>query len=229
MYDNVNDEYNVPLLKQPRQKKSSQNIEAVKEPVKLDKKPRPPKTEKQMEQFKKVIAARKQKVEENKLKKKIEASKFLLEQGIIKEEKRSHLSENHFTEKETFSEKQEVKTELKKPAKQQAPSKEWDLENQSDSDSSSEEQIVVVKKKKKAKKKIIVMQSETDSDSESSDEKPVVHRKFKTQQNKKSVAGMPLQAPAAYAEASASRVSVVKIHKEPITNIPNKTYKNYFV
>ena len=120
MYDNVNDEYNVPLLKQPKQKKSSQNIEAVKEPVKLDKKPRPPKTEKQMEQFKKVIAARKQKVEENKLKKKIEASKFLLEQGIIKEEK------------------QEVKTELKKPAKQQAPSKEWDLENQSDSDSSSE-------------------------------------------------------------------------------------------
>ena len=72
------------------------------------------------------------------------------------------------------------------------------------------------------------MQSETDSESESSDEKPVV-RKFKTQQNKKSVAGMPLQAPAAYAEASASRVSVVKIHKEPITNIPNKNYKNYFV
>ena len=211
MSDNVIEEYNVPLLKQPKQKKSSQNIEAVKEPVKLDKKPRPPKTEKQMEQFKKVIAARKQKVEENKLKKKIEASKFLLEQGIIKEEK------------------QEVKTELKKPAKQQAPSKDWDLENQTDSESSSEEQIVVVKKKKKAKKKIIVMQSETDSESESSDDKPVVHRKFKTQQNKKSVAGMPLQAPAAYAEASASRVSVVKIHKEPITNIPNKNYKNYFV
>lgn len=187
MSDNVIEEYNVPLLKQPRQKKSSQNTEAVKEPVK---KPRPPKTEKQMEQFKKVIAARKQKVEENKLKKKIEASKFLLEQGIIKEDK------------------QEVKAELKKPAKQQAPTKEWDLENQTDSESSSEEQIVVVKKKKKAKKKIIVMQSETDSESESSDEKPVVHRKFKTQQNKK---------------------SVVKIHKEPITNIPNKNYKNYFV
>ena len=190
MSDNVIEEYNVPLLKQPRQKKSNQNTEAVKEPVKLLKKPRPPKTEKQMEQFKKVIAARKQKVEADKLKKKIEASKFLLEQGIIKEEK------------------QEVKPELKKSPKQQAPTKEWDLENQSDSDSSSEEQIVVVKKKKKAKKKIIVMQSETDTESESSDEKPVVHRKFKTQQNKK---------------------SVVKIHKEPITNIPNKTYKNYFV
>ena len=184
MSDTVNDEYNVPLLKQPRQKKSSQQIEEVKPEVKaVVKKTRPPKTAKQMEQFKKAVEARKQKIDQNKLNKKIEASKFLVEQGIIKEE---------------------TKEEVKKP-KQRAPSKEWDLEKQYDSES-SEEQVVVIKKKKKPKKKVIVVQESDSSDSESEYEKPT--RNFKTQQNKK---------------------SIVKIHSNNKNDIPNNNYKNYFV
>ena len=84
MSDAGNDEYNIPLLKQPKQKKTKKIVEVVeevKEPE-IKKKARPPKTEKQIEQFKKMLEVRKQKVEQQKLNKKIEAAKLLVEQGV---------------------------------------------------------------------------------------------------------------------------------------------------
>jgi len=95
MSDNVTDEYSVPLTKQPKQsKKKSTSYDTKTDssdtPPKRDtpnKKPRKPKTEKQMEQFKKVIEARKKSIEDRKLQKKVEASKFLLEQGYKSKKK----------------------------------------------------------------------------------------------------------------------------------------------
>ena len=88
MSDAGNDEYNIPLLKQPKQKKTKKVVEVVeevKEPE-IKKKARPPKTEKQIEQFNKMLEVRKQKVEQQKLNKKIEAAKLLVEQGVTKKD-----------------------------------------------------------------------------------------------------------------------------------------------
>jgi hypothetical protein len=165
MSDQVNDEYTTPLTKQPKQ--SHKKKEIVKEDIKeiqglgLDKvKTRKPKTEKQMEQFKKVIEARKKKIEDNKLQKKIEASKFLLGQGIT----------------QGITQTPTIKKKL-------LPKLDNDLH---EDDSSSEEQVVVIKKKKKSKKKkIIVVEEDSDDSSEEEEIKPV--RSLKTQRNKKSV------------------------------------------
>jgi len=167
MSDQVNDEYTTPLTKQPKQ--SHKKKEIVKEDIKeiqglgLDKvKTRKPKTEKQMEQFKKVVEARKKKIEDNKLQKKIEASKFLLEHSAL---------EQGITQTPTIK-------------KKLLPKLDNDLH---EDDSSSEEQVVVIKKKKKSKKKkIIVVEEDSDDSSEEEEEvKPV--RSLKTQRNKKSV------------------------------------------
>ena len=91
MSDAGNDEYNIPLLKQSKQKKSKKVVEEVKEETlfkepEIKKKARPPKTEKQIEQFKKMLEIRKQNVEQQKLNKKIEAAKLLVEQGVTKKD-----------------------------------------------------------------------------------------------------------------------------------------------
>jgi hypothetical protein len=91
MSDVGNDEYNIPLLKQSKQKKSKKVVEEVKEETlfkepEIKKKARPPKTEKQIEQFKKMLEIRKQNVEQQKLNKKIEAAKLLVEQGVTKKD-----------------------------------------------------------------------------------------------------------------------------------------------
>jgi hypothetical protein len=162
MSDIEPDVNNTPLTKQPKSKsikaKEEDTIvtETVVEGVK-QKKPRKPKTEKQLEQFKKMAEARKLKLEEDKLNKKIEASKFLLEQGIDIKKKKKVVKE---------------------------PKIEVDDNSSGSSSSSEEEQIIVVKKKQKKKsKKIIVHESSSDSEAEPE----VVERHFKHQRNKKSI------------------------------------------
>jgi hypothetical protein len=153
---------NTPLTKQPISKsikaKKEDTIvtETVVEGVK-QKKPRKPKTEKQLEQFKKMAEARKLKLEEDKLNKKIEASKFLLEQGIDIKKKKKVVKE--------------PKIEVD------------DNSSSGGSSSSEEEQIIVVKKKQKKKSKKIIVHESSSSDSEPE----VIERHFKHQRNKKSI------------------------------------------
>ncbi len=101
-------------------------ISPVKE-VKV-KKPRPPKTEKQIEAFKNVIAIRKANLDKGRLDKKIEASKILLANELNK--------------------KQVEQPKAEKPKKKQ-------VVVESDSDSDSEDEIIVRPKKKRSKKIII--------------------------------------------------------------------------
>ena len=159
-------EYNTPLTKQPKVKstppKEPEAIITEKEeaPVK-EKKPRKPKTPAQLEQFKKMYEARKLKLEENKIKKKIEASKFLLEHNVdIKKGKKI----------------------IKEPKIQVVD----DSSSSGGSSSSEEEQIIVVKKKrnKNKSKKVIIEQS---SSSDEEPEQKHLERSFKHQRNKKSI------------------------------------------
>jgi hypothetical protein len=168
MSDIEKDENNTPLTKQLKSKSKKAN--EIKEEVVVnesvieqinEKKARKPKTEKQLEQFKKMTEARKLKVEENKLKKKLEASKFLLEHGVdIKKNKKIV---------------KEAKIEVVDDSSSSGSS----------SSSSDEEQIIVVKKKKnksKSKhKKDIIEEKSSDSEPE------IIERNFKHQRNKKSI------------------------------------------
>jgi len=158
-------EYNTPLTKQPKVKSTPVKDLDVNTPEKIEapikeKKPRKPKTPAQLEQFKKMYEARKLKLEENKINKKIEASKFLLEHGVdIKKNKKI----------------------VKEPKIQVVD----DSSSSGGSSSSEEQQIIVVKKKKKNKsKKIIIEQS---SSSEEEPEQKHLERSFKHQRNKKSI------------------------------------------
>ena len=155
-------EYNTPLTKQSKVKSTPlKELEVIQTEVVKEKKPRKPKTPAQLEQFKKMYENRKINLEANKLNKKIEASKFLLEHGVdIKKNKKI----------------------IKEPVI------EVDNSSSSGSSSSEEEQhIIVVKKKKKNKgksKKVIIEESLT------SDEEPEqkhLERSFKHQRNKKSI------------------------------------------
>ncbi len=138
--------------------KDSSNLSG--QPMK-EKKPRAPKTQKQLDAFKLTLEKRKNAVEQRGLNKKIESAKLLLA------------------------------TEMKKqpvPDKQTKPSKIISDKDYS-SDSSSEEEIVV-KKKKKSKKIVIVESSDSSSSSSSESEKeqPMKKKDFgRTHQNKKSV------------------------------------------
>ena len=155
-------EYNTPLTKQPKVKSTPQKeLEVITpEPIK-EKKPRKPKTPAQLEQFKKMYENRKLKLEENKLNKKLEASKFLLEHGVdIKKNKKI----------------------IKEPKIEVVD----DSSSGGSSSSEEEEHIIVVKKKKNKKKskKIIIQES---SSSESEPDENILERNFKHQRNMKSI------------------------------------------
>lgn len=165
-----NNEYNTPLTKQPKVKSSSvkdldvNTPEKIEEPIK-EKKPRKPKTPAQLEQFKKMYEARKLKLEENKINKKIEASKFLLEHGVdIKKNKKI----------------------IKEPKIQVVDDSSSSGGSSGGSSSSEEEHIIVVKKKKNKNKskKVIIQES---SSSEEEPEQKHLERSFKHQRNKKSI------------------------------------------
>lgn len=168
MSDYGNDDYTTPLTKQKQKqtKKTDEpiNVEPINvEPDKPIKKVRKPKTQKQLDQFKKVVEARKNNIDKRIIDKKIEASKFLLSQGLP----------------------------IEKPKEKPKIIKKNNDLHESDTDS-SDEQVIIIKKKKKKKKKIIVMEdtdSETDSDSDTQPPQPPNHtsRSFKNQQNKKSI------------------------------------------
>jgi hypothetical protein len=167
MSDIEHNEYNTPLTKQKKVKSKPVNeedilvTETVVVPIK-DKKPRKPKTEKQLEQFKKMHEARKLKLEEAKVNKKIEASKFLLEHGVdIKKAKNEKV--------------------IKEPKVEIADDSSSSGSSSSESD---QEQIIVVKKKKgKKKSKKVILEEETSSESEPE----IIERNFKHQRNKKSI------------------------------------------
>jgi len=146
-------------------------------PLEKAKKTPKPRSEKQMENFKKLQEKRKEAIEKKKLEKRIEASKLLLEQEITPP---------------TPAKQKKVKNPSPPPS-----------EDEEESDSSVEKIIVNVKNKKKTKKKAkeIIIYKDDDSDSgESEEERPSgtsrysdvqqeykqPKRVLKTQQNKKS-------------------------------------------
>ena len=128
------------------------------------KKPRPPKTPKQLQQFEKIRLKRAEILKEKKKEKEIEASKLLLNNGYVK--------------------KEEIQIPL-------TPINNKD-ETDNDSIQTEPEPTIIIRKKKKASKKkpktIII--EETDSEDESViSEEPVKikARDFVSQRNKKSV------------------------------------------
>lgn len=146
-------------------------------PLEKAKKPR---SEKQMENFKKLQEKRKEAIEKKKLEKKIEASKLLLEQD----------------QRETGLSITPPAVIQKKKTKELAPPP---SEDEEESDSSVEKIIVNVKNKKKTKKKAkeIIIYNDEDSESEEEEEEQQEYqmvqglskqpkRILKTQQNKKS-------------------------------------------
>jgi hypothetical protein len=152
--------------KEPIQPKPIQPTEPIQEPepvqkVEKIKKPRKPKTPAQMEAFKKVVEKRQEIIRQNKLDKKLEASKFLLEH--------------------------EATTKSKpKPTKTVNV-----VNSESDEDSQPEIIIKKIPKKKKKPIIINVEESESESEEEEvkpiKKEVPQPTRQLVSQQNKKSL------------------------------------------
>lgn len=103
----------------------------VKEPKVKEKKPRPPKTEKQLESFRNCLESKKLKNEERLLEKKIEASKLLLE--LKKKKKPKYESDSSDSESDSDMEVIVKKKKCKKSKK----SKKIIIQDSSDSSSSS--------------------------------------------------------------------------------------------
>lgn len=141
-------------------------------PPPVAKKPRPPKTEAQMEAFKHMIAVRKENLAAKKAGLAVEKIAVKLElKDVVKEEKK-------------------LVAKSKRLAKKKVVEPITPPESETDNDSSSEEEIVVVKKSKpkttnKKKDKKIIIET-TDSESESSVAPPA--KEFgKSHRNKKSL------------------------------------------
>lgn len=134
-----NDEIdNVPLTKSKGKREQIQPPapEAIK-PMQ-EKKPRPPKSEKQLESMKRALEVRRANIEKRRYEKKLEASKFLVEHDIKQMES-------------IIKPKQKKIVEL----------------SSEDDDSESDTEIVYIKKPRKVKKnKIVVEVSESESESE---------------------------------------------------------------
>ena len=156
---------------------SKENLESVDQeidepltkPIKV-KKPRPPKTEKQMEQFQNAKKKRDEALKKKKEEKELESAKLLLSHGYeIKKHDNSMC-----------------------PPAQELPSKKKPKQILSPAvdESSSEEDeaplIIVKKKKKKKPKTIVIEESESDEEEEPSIQY-IKKRDFVSQQNKKSV------------------------------------------
>jgi hypothetical protein len=132
-----------------------------------------PRTEKQLEHFKKMAEKRKENIEKKKLEKKIEASKLLLQ---------------HEVNNAVPAAPQEAIRKKKSPP----PNEQSDEDISISSGSSAEKIIVNVKNKNKKKKKpkqIIIYKDDSESDEESDVDDRHTHPKYssfgKTQQNKK--------------------------------------------
>jgi hypothetical protein len=142
------------------------------QPIKV-KKPRKPKTEKQMESFKLIAAKRQENINQKKIAQKIEASKFLLEHD-------------------------ELPSKAKLRAK--ATHKQISIEPDESSSSDESQPKIIIKKIHKKKKKPVIIHIEESSDEESSEEEPIKTppikqptpqpqpaKQFISQQNKKSL------------------------------------------
>lgn len=133
----------------------------LQKPLKVkEKKPRKPKTEKQLQQFENARLKRQEKIKESKLNKKIEASKLLLEHGY-----QAPLTPVHHEPKRVDETTEE--------------------ENSEDN-----EIIIIKKKKKPKKKTYIIQESsDDDSDDEEEKVKQIYNksRQMVSQQNKKSM------------------------------------------
>jgi hypothetical protein len=148
--------------------------EPLTKPIK-EKKPRPPKTQAQLEQFEKVRLKRAESLKQKSIAKKIEASKLLLEHGI-------ELPAKPITQEEKLpAKKQNIKQVLTPTYK--------NVEDESDSD--DEPPVIIVKKKKKKKQPKTIIIEESDSDEEDAEQhymnKVKEARHFVSQQNKKSL------------------------------------------
>jgi hypothetical protein len=152
-----------------------ENIQEEKTPLEKAKKPR---SDKQMENFKKLQEKRKEAIEKKKLEKKIEASKLLLEL-------------EQMTTSPPVIRPSGTSREGDVPKKNKQPSPP-PSEDEDDDNSSVEKIIVNVKNKKKAKKKAkeIIIYKDDDSDTEEEEEEEQEYkqpkRALKTQQNKRS-------------------------------------------
>jgi hypothetical protein len=162
------DEQNTPLIK------TKKSVGRPKNPPKI--KEKKPRTAKQIEAFAKVVEKNKEYKAKKLEEKKIESAKLLLANGI---ELPSHSADS----RETI--KKPMKLPPAKKLEEPEPVPEEEVENE----------IIYVKQprktepKPKKKRKIIVYQDESSED-ESSEEEHEVHiksKKFKTQQNKKSL------------------------------------------
>lgn len=162
------DEQDTPLIK------TKKSVGRPKNPPKI--KEKKPRTEKQIEAFAKAQQKIKENNEKRKEAKKIESAKLLLANGI---ELPSHSAGSRETSKKP------MKLPAAKKIEEPEPEPEEEVENE----------IIYVKQprktepKPKKKRKIIVYQDES-SEEESSEEEHEVHiksKKFKTQQNKKSL------------------------------------------
>jgi hypothetical protein len=148
--------------------------EPLTKPIK-EKKPRPPKTQAQLEQFEKVRLKRAESLKQKSINKKIEASKLLLEHGI-------ELPAKPIIQEEKLpAKKQNIKQVLTPTYK--------NVEDESDSD--DEPPVIIVKKKKKKKQPKTIIIEESDSDEEDAEQhymnKVKEARHFVSQQNKKSL------------------------------------------
>jgi hypothetical protein len=167
----------IPTIEQTDINNGNDINEPLTKPIK-EKKPRPPKTQAQLEQFQKVRLKRAESLKQKTITKKIEASKLLLSHGI-------ELPAKPIIQEEKLpAKKQNIKQVLTPTHK--------DVEEESESD--DEPPVIIVKKKKKKKqpKTIIIEESDSESDNESDANQHYINkvkqaRHFVSQQNKKSL------------------------------------------
>ena len=160
---NVNDlSDSVPLTKIKGKKtidntidKVDLNDKVIKTPIIMTTKVKKPRkkgerTEKQISQFKHVQERRKEAVGKIQLQKKIEASKLLLEHGIIKNsDKEEPIKKDKIVKEISDSESSQEIIVVKKSSKKKKPKQKIVYISSSDSDSSSDEEVVKVVKPKR--------------------------------------------------------------------------------
>ena len=180
-----------PLLKKKSTKKykeiniENNTIDIVKDINEKEVKIKKPRSDKQIEQFKKVIERKKETILENNYNKKIEASKLLMEDTL----------------KKMMELEKKVKNDDKKKKVKPIPIVDSDTDDDDESD--PEPEPIVIKKKsikikkdtkpKKGKAKLIIYESDSDTDSEVPPTPPPTpppapaQRILKSQLNKKSI------------------------------------------
>ena len=156
----------------------------IQKPLK-EKKPRKPKTEKQLEQFKNAcLNKRQENIKQKNLAKKIAASKILLENGYVQAENTVPLipiSKEGVKDLETFD-TSHTKTKPKEKV----------INHKAISDEDSEESdndIIIIKKKKKPKKKTYIIEESSDDEEEEQEKVQQIYkqRQMVSQQNKRSI------------------------------------------